>query len=81
MSDRASPYDPRNPLWRGTKCKDCGDKHPGIDSFCSYCKTKRIESIEKENAALREQVKRLEATIDYVTEETGYYTPPQESEK
>lgn len=38
-------------------------------------------ALRAENAALRERVERLEAAIDYVAEETGYYTPPQESEK
>ena len=34
-----------------------------------------------ENAALREKVAKLTAAIDYVTEETGYYTPPSEDAK
>ena len=34
-----------------------------------------------ENAALREKVAKLTAAIDYVTEETGYYTQPSEDAK
>ena len=37
--------------------------------------------LEGENAALREEVAKLTAAIDYVTEETGYYTTPSEDAK
>ena len=41
----------------------------------------KVGELRAENAALREKVAKLTAAIDYVTEETGYYTPPSEDAK